>query len=181
MDEVLDFTPARAGDLPRIMELIGQAQRQMRLAGSAQWQDGYPAPEDIAADIVRGRGLTLRLCGQVVAYAAAGFDGEPAYESIDGRWLTPGPYVVVHRLAVADRVKRRGMGRELMHRIESLGRERGVVSIRVDTSRDNRIMLRLLDGMGYRYCGEIRCRGGLRRAYEKPLPTGGTVADDSAG
>lgn len=180
MDEILDFTPARTDDLPRIMELIGQAQRQMRLAGSAQWQDGYPAPKDIAADIARAYGRTLRLRGQVVAYAAVAFDGEPAYASIDGRWLTAGPYAVVHRLAVADGVKRCGVGRELMHRIESLARERGVVSIRVDTSPDNRIMLRLLETMGYRYCGEIRCRGGLRRAFEQPLPQDGAVADEAA-
>lgn len=42
MDESLDFTPGRTKDLPRILEIIRQAQRQMRQAGSRQWQDGYP-------------------------------------------------------------------------------------------------------------------------------------------
>lgn len=79
MDESLDFTPGRTKDLPRILEIIRQAQRQMRQAGSRQWQDGYPSARDIMADLAAGRGWTLRLREQAVAYAAVGFDGEPAY------------------------------------------------------------------------------------------------------
>ena len=45
MDESLDFTPGRTKDLPRILEIIRQAQRQMRQAGSRQWQDGYRSEE----------------------------------------------------------------------------------------------------------------------------------------
>lgn len=36
MDEPLDFTPGRTEDLPRILEIIRQAQRQMQRAGSRQ-------------------------------------------------------------------------------------------------------------------------------------------------
>lgn len=75
MDESLDFTPGRTKDLPRILEIIRQAQRQMRQAGSRQWQDGYPSARDIMADLAAGRGWTLRLREQAVAYAAVGFDG----------------------------------------------------------------------------------------------------------
>ena len=91
MDESLDFTPGRTKDLPRILEIIRQAQRQMRQAGSRQWQDGYPSARDIMADLAAGRGWTLRLREQAVAYAAVGFDGEPAYLHIDEQWLTPAP------------------------------------------------------------------------------------------
>lgn len=43
------------------------------------------------------------------------------------------------------------------------------MSVRADTSFDNLFMLRLLDRLGYRFCGEIRYPSGLRRAFEKPL------------
>ena len=151
MDESLDFTPGRTKDLPRILEIIRQAQRQMRQAGSRQWQDGYPSARDIMADLAAGRGWTLRLREQAVAYAAVGFDGEPAYLHIDEQWLTPGPYAVVHRLAVADEMKHRGVARTFMLHIEALARSRAVMSVRADTSFDNRYP------------------SGLRRAFEKPL------------
>lgn len=179
MDNSMELTDARPADLPRILEIVAQAQRQMRLAGSDQWQDGYPAPDDLAADIAARRGLVLRQQGRTVAYAAVAFDGEPAYAQIDGEWLTDGPYAVVHRLAVADEMKRCGVARHFMLRIEAFARERGAASMRVDTNFDNRIMLRLLDGLGYRFCGEVSYRGGLRRAFEKPLPHTTTPSDDA--
>ena len=47
MDEKLVFRRARPADAARIMEIIRQAQAQMRALGSLQWQDGYPAAADI--------------------------------------------------------------------------------------------------------------------------------------
>ena len=51
MNEELIFRQARPADAERIMEIIRQAQAQMRALGSLQWQDGYPARADIDNDI----------------------------------------------------------------------------------------------------------------------------------
>mgnify|MGYP001103678945 CR=1 FL=1 len=56
MDEKLVFRRARPADAARIMEIIRQAQAQMRALGSLQWQDGYPAAADIGHDIACGYG-----------------------------------------------------------------------------------------------------------------------------
>ena len=187
MNEQLLFRRAAAADIPRIMRIIARAQAQMRAAGSLQWQDGYPAESDIARDIGRGDGYVLSLpaadpaagsagsalpdrdslpdmlpggsaAGEAVAYGAAVFDGEPAYAGIEGRWLTDGAYVVLHRLAVAGGMQGRG-----------LARRRGVCAFRVDTNFDNRRMLRLLEKEGFRFCGTVRYAGGERLAFEKRL------------
>lgn len=205
------FRKARAADLPRIAEIIRQAQAQMRALGSDQWQDGYPAPSDIARDIAAGDGYVLcraaaepaeggaKRCGTtaasseevpattevpaedgaregaIIAYGAAAFDGEVAYDALrEGRWLTDRPYVVLHRLAVADEAKRCGVARRFMQRVEELARERGVGSFRVDTNFDNGYMLRLIERQGFVYCGKVRYRSGERLAFEK-------VLDGSAG
>ena len=97
------------------------------------------------------------------------FDGEPAYGAIDGAWLTGGDYVVLHRLAVADGEKGRGVAAEFMRRTEALARGRGVGSFRVDTNFDNLRMLRLLEKEGFRFCGTVRYAGGERLAFEKRL------------
>lgn len=131
-DEPLLFRPAVPADASRIQTIIRQAQAQMRAAGSLQWQNGYPGPEHIAADLFRGYGRVL--CrpsstgdAEVVAYGAVSFDGEPAYDAIEGEWSSDEAYVVLHRLAVADEMKRQGVATTFFHRTEELARPRGMV------------------------------------------------------
>ena len=57
MNEDLKYRKAEPADAERIMEIIRQAQAQMRALGSRQWQDGYPARADI--DTVSYTHLTL--------------------------------------------------------------------------------------------------------------------------
>ncbi|MEQ2500792.1 GNAT family N-acetyltransferase [Alistipes onderdonkii] len=286
MDEKLVFRRARPADAARIMEIIRQAQAQMRALGSLQWQDGYPAAADIGHDIACGYGWVFekpeaekspeargsdgtgaagfrpetaaarkitdtgeagatgsgadetaatteeateateateetrkaremretretretqealetretqetqetqealetremretqaakaaaaQAQGNVVAYGAVVFDGEPAYDAIEGAWLTDGDYVVLHRMAVADGEKGHGVATEFMRRVEAMACGRGTGSMRVDTNFDNRYMLRMLGRLGFVYCGKVRYRSGERLAFEKTLGT----------
>lgn len=165
----LYFRPALSNDLSRICAIIRQAQEQMRRRGSQQWQNGYPAPEHIQNDISHGYGYVLADNANVWAYGAVIFDGEAAYQAIQGQWLDEQPYVVLHRLAVADEVKRRGVAREFMQRVIEFARQRGVSSFRVDTNFDNEYMLRMLQKMGFSRCGIIRYDSGERIAFQKRL------------
>ena len=169
--EQLLFRPARTADLPRIVQIIRQAQAQMRALGSDQWQDGYPAPSDIERDIATGAGYVLCRAGEAeaTAYGAILFDGEPAYEAIEGRWLTGGPYAVLHRLAVAGEALGRGIAEEFLRRIAALAAARGTASFRIDTNFDNTPMLRVLRRAGFAHCGTIDYDGAERLAFEKAL------------
>lgn len=149
--------------------MILQAKEQMRLAGKRQWQDGYPAVENIVHDVASGYGYVLCREGKAVAYGAVIFDGEPAYEAIRGKWETERPYVVVHRLAVADEAKQQGIATLFMREVEDLCRRRGVRSFRVDTNFDNAYMLRMLEKLGFGYCGKILYEGDERLAFEKRI------------
>ena len=277
MDEKLVFRRACPADAARIMEIIRQAQAQMRALGSLQWQDGYPAAAYIGHDIACGYGWVFekpeaekspeargsdgtgaagfrpetaaarkitdtgeagatgsgadetaatteeateateetrkaremretqealetqetrealetqealetremretqaakaaaaQAQGNVVAYGAVVFDGEPAYDAIEGAWLTDGDYVVLHRMAVADGEKGRGVATEFMRRVEAMACGHGTGSMRVDTNFDNRYMLRMLGRLGFVYCGKVRYRSGERLAFEKTLGT----------
>lgn len=165
------FRPATPDDTPRILQIIRQAQRRMAAAGSLQWQDGYPAPEHIAADLARGYGYVICPAGslEAAAYGAIVFDGEPAYEALEGHWITDGPYVVVHRLAAADEALGQGIGTEFLEHAGQLARKRGIGAFRIDTNFDNRRMLRILAKSGFIRCGKIFYRNGEREAFEKIL------------
>ncbi|MDR2804145.1 MAG: GNAT family N-acetyltransferase [Dysgonamonadaceae bacterium] len=167
--DALELRKAEPEDVDRIWSIILQAKEQMRLRNSRQWQDGYPAAENIVRDIANGYGYVLSLDNKVIAYAAVIFTGEPAYEAIRGKWLGDSPYVVVHRLAVAAAMQRQGVATTLMRKIEALSREKGVYSFRVDTNFDNLYMQKIFTNLGFIYCGEVLYDANRRRAYEKRL------------
>ncbi len=168
-NETLNLRKATLEDAGRIWQIIQQAQERMRLRGSNQWQDGYPNPQVIERDIEHGYGYVLYNDTGVIAYASVIFDGEPAYDKLEGKWLTDQPYVVVHRLAVADEMLQQGIATLFMQQVGDLSRERGVYSFRVDTNYDNLSMQKVLSKLGFVYCGEVVYRQGDRRAYEKVL------------
>ena len=99
------------------------------------------------------------------------FDGEPTYSEIKGRgWLNENRYAVVHRIAVADESRRKGIAKEILFYTEELCRERGIADIRIDTHRDNLAMRSLLKKMGYAHCGRITLTSGaFREAYHKEV------------
>lgn len=147
------FAPARPEDEPRVWDIVHASALDMMARGRHQWDDGYPPRAAVARDIARGDGYVLRLGGDIVAYTAVTFDGEPAYDRLQGRWLTAGPYATVHRTAVALDHRGRGLSRLLLTEAERLCRARGIHSMRVDTNHDNREMLTLLDSLGFERCG----------------------------
>lgn len=154
-------------ELPVIWDILQQAIEQRRLSGSDQWQNGYPNEQVVHDDIINGYAYVLVDNEIIIAYAAIIFGVEPAYEEIDGKWLSNGNYVVVHRVATADAVKGKGVATHLFKLIEDLCIQHKVYSIKVDTNFDNIPMLKILDKLNYTYCGEIFFGGSLRRAYEK--------------
>lgn len=162
--------PAQALELPAIWAILQYAIEQRRLDGSAQWQDGYPNPDTVQSDMDRGAAYVLEENGEVLLYAAVLFEPEPAYEAIEGHWLSNGPYVVLHRVAASPQAKGKGIATAFFRMVEDLCRERGVPSIKVDTNFDNAPMLRIMDKLGYTYCGEVYFRGKARRAYAKEVP-----------
>lgn len=167
--EVLTLRKATLSDAAPIWEILQQAIEQRRADGSEQWQHGYPNPQNVSDDIADGYGYIVDDDGEVIAYAAVIFGIEPAYNDIDGAWLTNGNYVVVHRMATSDAVKGRGVATRMFGMIEELAVRNNVFSIKVDTNYDNIPMLKILERLGYTYCGEIFFGGAARRAYEKVL------------
>ena len=157
-------------ELPVIWDILRQAIEQRKQDGSEQWQNGYPNEQTVHDDITNGYAYVLVDNNVIIAYAAIIFGIEPAYNDIKGRWLTNDNYVVVHRVATSNAVKRKGVATNLFKMIEDLSIEQKVYSIKVDTNFDNVPMLKILDNLSYTYCGEIFFGSAPRKAYEKVLP-----------
>jgi len=160
---------ADTSEAPIIWTILQQAIAQRKRDGSDQWQHGYPNEQTVQDDIKHGYAYVLVDHNSVIGYAAVLFDKEPAYETIEGRWLTDGAYATVHRVATSDDVKGKGVATHLFTLIEELCLAHNIHSIKVDTNFDNAPMLRILDRLRYTYCGEIFFQGAPRKAYEKVL------------
>ena len=138
------FRKAEETDIERIWQIIGQAKAQMQRLGSQQWDENYPAIEHIRQDIQDGNGYVICREDRVVAYGVISFDGEPVYKDIEGKWSNDLPYVIVHRLAIADEMKRQGMAKQFMLQAEEVSRKKGIYNFRVDASPDRHVGIQIL-------------------------------------
>lgn len=160
---------AQTDDQEIIWKIIQGAILRRKKDGSTQWQDGYPNPETILNDINNKNGYVLEVNSEIVAYTAIIFEPEPAYNEIIGSWLSDQNYVVVHRVAVHENWLGKGLATKIFELTEEVALLNKVYDIRVDTNFDNAPMLKILDKLGYTYCGEVFFRGSARKAFEKIL------------
>lgn len=163
------FRLATLDDVGLIEAIIRSAQTRLRRMGIDQWQNGYPNRERVELDVTLGYGRVLCVDRAIVAYGALTYDGEPAYDGLQGGvWLTSdSAYLTIHRLCVADSVVGGGYGRRFMQEAEQEAAQR-VPSVRVDTHPHNLIMQGLISSLEYAYCGEVVYES-PRLAYEKLL------------
>ena len=169
MFEQIEFRQAKPQDASAIWGILQQAIRRRKEDGSTQWQNGYPNEKTVESDIAKGYCYVLTIDDEIIASAALIFNNEPTYEVIEGDWLTLGEFLVVHRIAVSDQVAGKGIATHFFHFFEEHANAHQVYSIKVDTNYDNIAMMKILDKLGYSYCGEIQVSDGPRKAFEKVL------------
>ena len=92
------FRKALQNDFGAIWKIIQYAKEVRKQEGSSQWQDGYPNEQTIRSDIDKGNGYVMTINEKVVAYIAIIFEIEPAYEVIEGQWLSTQPMSPGNRL-----------------------------------------------------------------------------------
>ena len=119
----MNLRKATPSEIPAIWEILQQAIARRKADGSEQWQDGYPNEQSIRNDLASGSAYVLVDHEQIIAYAAIIFGVEPAYNDIQGKWLTDGDYVVVHRVATSNEVIGKGIATHLFKLIEALALE----------------------------------------------------------
>lgn len=164
----------RPDELDTALEVIEEGRCALALLHIDQWQFGVPGRPHIARDIAQNRLYGAFDAEGLCAVAALCAGDDPSYAHIEGKWLTSGPYLTVHRLAARARARHGGAAQALLARAEARARETGCVSVRVDTHRGNVVMQRFLAKNGYSNCGVVKliteAQGDpLRFGYEKIL------------
>lgn len=159
--------PVSVQDMETAMELICEARHFLKSQGIDQWQAGYPNQASIREDIENSRGYFIADGTQKAAYLCIDFNGEPAYESLNGNWKSDLPYAVIHRLAMAEAYRGKGLSGTVFQLAEALCKERNISSIRIDTDEKNLIMRHVIARNGFEYCGTVWFQNSSKQAYEK--------------
>lgn len=156
--------PAGLNDLGELMRIYDSAREFMRSTGNMhQWTGGYPSEQLIRDEILAGHCLVCETVHGTPLGTFCFITGEdPTYQLIEqGRWICPGPYGTIHRLAS------NGMAGGVAAACFSWCWER-IHNLRADTHADNAVMQRLLEGAGFVRCGIIYTDDGSPRiAYQK--------------
>lgn len=167
----MEFRKSTKADIVKIMDIIKQAQAYFKEQGIDQWQNNYPNEEVINNDIENDDSYVMLDNNNIIATTVISFAKEKSYENIlDGKWITNDDYGVIHRIAVDNTQKGKGLSHKIIKYAEEVCKQNDIHSIKVDTHEQNIPMQSLLKKNGFEYCGIIYLEdGGKRVAFEKIL------------
>lgn len=159
---MLEVRKTAVEDLDEVEKIFIHARKQMAISGNpTQWGNDRPSMELVKKDIAEGNSYVVLNDGRITATFAYIIGIEPTYLDIDGAWLNNEPYGTIHRIASLNEVK--GIFDFVIDYVSGYRTD-----IRIDTHRDNRIMLHLIEKNGFERCGIIIVDDGTERiAFQK--------------
>lgn len=145
---------AKILEIAEILTVTRACAADMISRGIYQWNADYPSETILKKDISLGRLYVFMKDGRLIGLIALCTDMDPEYRRIT--WLTPdGNNLYVHRLAVHPAYQGQGYARALMDFAENEAREKGYVSIRLDTFSKNPRNQKFYEARGYHRLEDI--------------------------
>ena len=161
---------ATAADRDAIVAIVESATCHLNQTGIQQWDEVYPNAANVDADMRKQQLYVARADGSIAGIITLNQECDPDYKN--GAWLYQGSdFMVVHRLIVAPAMQGQGIGAQIMRLAETMLKERGIKSVRLDAFAHNPHSLRLYEKLGYRIVGEADWRKGHFYLMEKLIGT----------
>lgn len=159
---------ATIDEIDSVMEVIEDARAFLKEEGNGQWQFGYPCRSDLVNDINNKRLFVIKDKGLIVALCAITFYEEDYMHLYEGAWKTDYDYCVMHRVAVRKEYRGKGYGKKLFEVFIDVAKIEGYHSLRIDTHKNNSLMIHLFEIFGFEYCGKAILKPDKDRImYEK--------------
>lgn len=144
----MDIRLANKEDLEDILKLYEEARIFMRENGNDKQWINYPIKKDIEDDMKKEALYVCTDKEEILGVFFYEFADEKTYKYIKGTWIDDSPYAVVHRLATKRNTN--GIGSYILDYAYNLSG-----NLRIDTHKDNKPMLSLLNKLGFTECGII--------------------------
>ena len=164
---MIELRLVKSEEIQIAMEIINAAKSHLKEQGIDQWQTGYPDYACIERDIIDQTGFFVVDEESILGYLCIDYDGESAYDNMQGTWNTSENYVVVHRMAFTEKSRGKGVSSVVFRLVEELSKRKGINSFRVDTDADNKKMQHILKKNGFSYCGTIWFDNSEKIAFDK--------------
>lgn len=145
--------------------LIQNAIEGLKMRGIDQWDDKYPAFENIEHDIISGHAFGYFTCGTITGYMGLDNEYPPEYDNV--KWKYHGQALVVHRLCIKTENQSQGIGSEMMLFAQKYAKDNSYDVIRLDAFSRNPASLRLYEKLGFLRAGSVEFRKGTFYCYEK--------------
>ncbi len=152
-------------DLDRILQIYESARRFMGEMGNPnQWGKANPPVSRTIEDIQTQKLYAVTDNNFIIAIFFFDIADDPTYEVIyGGNWLNDKPYGVIHRIAVSDEARGKGVAGICFDYAFDKCR-----NLKIDTHKDNIPMHRALAKHGFIKCGIIHLANGDERiAFQK--------------
>ncbi len=110
----------------------------------------------VRRDIADGISYVVESDNRIVGTFVFIIGDEPTYSEIEGKWIDNEPYGTIHRIASDGSVK--GIADYCLKYCSGI-----IGNIRIDTHKDNNVMLKWIKCSGFSYCGIIHVADGSPR------------------
>lgn len=139
---------AKILEIPDILELTKACAKHMEKKGIFQWNETYPSKLAFEKDVSRKELFVLESENNIIGcITITPFMDE---EYIPVKWLTTNENnIYIHRLAVKPEYQGKSHAQQLMHFAENYARDKGYLSIRLDTFSQNKRNQKFYEQRGY--------------------------------
>lgn len=160
-------------DIEKIYSIIKSGIEYQQNQGINQWSNSSPWLEIIKNDIEKENSYLMidSKNNNIVGIFTLIRGVDPTYINIyKGAWKYNEEYIAIHRVAISNDLRGKGISRVLFSNIDELCKQMNVNNIRIDTHEDNVMMKKSILKAGFEYAGIIYLLDGTKRlAYEKFL------------
>lgn len=160
---MIEIVQTALSDIELILPIYAYAREYMKQTGNPnQWKNNRPPVSAIERDIKNGNSFLVKEKGEVCGVFSFIVGIDPTYIKMkEGQWLNDEPYGTIHRIASNGKMK------GLLKIALDFGFEK-VENIRIDTHKENKVMIHLLEKYGFKRCGVIVVDDGTDRdAFQK--------------
>ncbi len=164
---MLTLRLAQPADETTVIGVYKRSVAAMCEMGIYQWDEIYPSEAQIQADINNSEMYLVCDDGCIVGAVVLNDREDESYTL--AAWKCAAPFAVVHRLCIDPASQSCGVGRQAMRLAQTMLKEKGFASVRLDAYSQNPHALSLYKTLGYRQAGEATYRKGLFYLFEKSL------------
>lgn len=155
-------------DINEITMLISDAIKDMESKGIHQWDDLYPTEDDFLNDINCGNLYVAVEDKKIIAIYVISDESDEEYNY--AAWENPSETAyILHRFCVSPKCQGKGIGKQLLLKIEAQIKDMGYTSVRLDVFTKNPFAQRLYRHNGYEERGHADWRKGRFDLMEKSL------------